>query len=269
MEYSNVAQFKGETFQKRVFDGVVATETEYNYKFIDWHYHEHPYFTLVTSGDCREINKRGTIDCSTDSLLFHNHEEPHSSVKAGGISRHFQVELTLDWCRRFEIDPDRMPGSSKLLNPKIKLCFYNIYQESSVVDETSNLTIDALLVQAFETMQGAEHRQTSTRPKWVTRIDEILHDQFDQPLTLSDLSTELDLHVAHLSRDFPRYFRCNFSQYIRMIKVEKALSMLRNRKVSLTEIAVSCGFADQSHFIRCFKEFVGVTPKAYRKRVNS
>jgi AraC-like DNA-binding protein len=269
MNYSNKRQFSGDTFQTTLFDGIIATETEYDYRFIDWHYHENPYFSLVISGDCREINKQGIIEYSTDSLLFHNYQEPHCSAKSGGISHHFQLELTHDWCRKFEIDPDKMPGSSKILNPKIKLLFHNIYQESKLSDNTSNLTVDSLLLQAFETMRGVEGSSPSTKPKWVKKIDEILHDNFDQTLSLTELSCQLDLHSAHISRDFPRYFRCNFSEYIRMIKVEKALSMLRNRKFTLTDIALNCGFADQSHFIRCFKKFVGITPKVYRKIVIS
>lgn len=269
MSASNTREFNGDTFQTTLLDGIIATETRYDYRFIDWHYHENTYFSLVVSGNCREINQRGGFDCSTDSLLFHNYQEPHCSAKSGGISHHFQLELTHDWCRKFEMDQDRMPGSAKLLNPKIKLLFYNIYQESKLLDDTSNLTIDSLLLQAFETMRGVEKSSASPRPAWVKIIDEILHDNFDRTLSLRELSAQLNIHPAHLSRDFPRYFRCNFSEYIRMIKVEKALSMLRNRKFALTDIALGCGFADQSHFIRCFKKFVGITPKAYRKIVNS
>jgi AraC family transcriptional regulator len=269
MSNTNVGQFRGDTFQTSLFNGITATETEYDYKFIDWHYHANPYFSLVTSGHCREINKRGVFDCSPDSLLFHNHHEPHSNAKSGGISRHFQLEVTHDWCRNSEIDLDRLPGSSEVRNPKIKLLFYSIYKEAKVFDDTSSLTIDTLLLQTFETMRGVESTSFTTKPNWVKKIDEILHESFDRTLSLRELSAQLDLHPAHLSRDFSRYFRCNFSEYIRRIKVEKALSMLRNRKFSLTDIAVSCGFADQSHFIRCFKEFVRITPKAYRKIVNS
>ena len=268
MSYSNAGQFRGDTFQTTLFDGITATETEYDYEFIDWHYHENAYFSLVTSGNCREINKRGTFDCSADSLLFHNYQEPHCNTKSGGLSRHFQLELTHDWCRRFEIDLDKLPGGSNILNPKIKLLFYNIYKEAKLFDDTSSLTIDSLLLQTFETMRGVENISAATKPKWVKKIEEILHDSSD-PASLRELSNQLALHPAHLSRDFPRYFRCNFSEYLRRIKVERALPMLRNKRFTLTDIALSCGFADQSHFIRCFKEFVGITPKVYRKIVCS
>jgi AraC family transcriptional regulator len=269
MSDSNVSQFRGDTFQTTLFEGIVATETEYDYDYIDWHYHENPYFSLVTAGNCREINKRGTFDCTTDSLLFHNYQDPHCNKKWGGISRHFQIELTLDWCSAFEIDPDRMPASSSIHNPKIKLLFYNIYREAKLADDTSSLTIDSLLLRTFEALSGVETVSTSIKPRWVKTVEEILHDSIYQTPSLREVSRLLDVHPAHLSRDFARYFRCNFSEYVRRIKVERAVSMLRNKKLPLADVAASCGFADQSHFIRCFKEFVSITPKAYRKLVAS
>jgi AraC family transcriptional regulator len=265
MNQFNSGKFSGETYQTILFDGFAVSETEYDYKFVDWHYHENPFFTLGILGNCREINKREILECSPDTLVFHNCQEAHCNTKSDGISRQFQLELSPDWCRKFEVRLDKLPNSSKILNPNIKLLFYNIYKESKLFDDTSNLTIDALLLQTFETMRGVESVSASVKPRWTKKIDEILHENFDQSLTLQKLSDELNLHWAHLSRDFPRYFRCNFSEYVRKIRVEKSLSLLRNKSLSLTEIAILCGFADQSHFIRTFKTFHGITPKAFRK----
>jgi AraC family transcriptional regulator len=265
-----MGQFTGDTFRSISFDGITASETEYDYRFIDWHYHDNPYFSLITLGNCREINRRGTFECSPDTVLFHNHHDPHSSIKSdGSVSRHFQLEMSTDWCRKLEIDPDRLPASAHISNTKIKLLFYGIYRETKLFDDSSSLVIDSLLLQAFDAMHGVEKSLASTRPRWVNKIDEILRDNFDGKHSLRELSDQLDLHPGHLSRDFSRYFRCGFSEYIRRIKVEKALTMLRDKKLSLAEIAATCGFADQSHFNRCFKEFVSVTPRAYRKLVNS
>lgn len=261
-------QFRGETFHTVAFEGVTATETEYDYQFIDWHYHENPYFSLNIFGTCCEHNKRESFECLPGSLLFHNCQEPHYNTKKDKLTRGFQVEISQDWCKKFEIDLDKLPKSGIVVNPNLKLSFYNIYKESKLSDETSNLTIDTLLLQIFETMQGVERFVFSKKPAWVKKIDDILHDKFDEPLSLQDLSEELSLHFAHLSRDFSRYFYCNFSEYIRKIRVEKSIALLRRKDLSLTEIAVNCGFADQSHFIRSFKQFNGITPKKFRQIIS-
>ncbi len=82
------------------------------------------------------------------------------------------------------------------------------------------------------------------------------------------LSDTLNIHPAHLSREFSKYFQCGLGQYIRKLKIEKSLSLLSNKKNSLTDISFECGFSDQSHFIRCFKEMIGISPQAYRKITN-
>jgi AraC-like DNA-binding protein len=265
MNYSGAGHFRGDTYQTIAFDGVTATETEYDYKFIDWHYHENPYFSLTIYGTCRDANKRETFDCGTDSLLFHNCQEPHYNTKTGGLSRGFQLELSQAWRAKYEVNLNALPKSAIVRHPHAKLLFYNIYKEAKLFDDTSNLTADALLLQIIGTMSGTATTAPATKPRWVQKADEILRDRFDQTLTLQELAVELNLHWVHLSRDFPRYFNCNFSEYVRKIRVEKSLGLLRKPGLSLTDIALLCGFADQSHFIRCFKSFHGLTPKKFRQ----
>lgn len=267
MDLFKSGQFSGDTNNSVSLDGLVATDLRYNYRFVDWHYHENPYFSFVTSGQCRDINKKVTFDCAADSLLFHNCREPHSNTKDGGVSTAFQLEMQASWRRKFEIDIEHLPRSSKIEDPTIKLLFYNIYKQAKCSDNTTGLTIDSLLIEAIERIRGIERVESSKKPGWVKKLDDILHDNYDQPLSLYALSRELDLHWAHLSRDFPRYFRCNFSQYVRKIKVERSVAMLRKPGLTITEIAFVCGFADQSHFTRCFKEFTGATPNSFRKAI--
>ena len=267
MNHSSLGQFFGSTRQTVSFDGITATETDYSYQFVDWHYHESPYFSFVTQGNCRHINKRETFDCSPDSLLFHNCHEPHCNTKSSGLSRGFQIELSHEWCKKFEVALDRLPASVRITSPNARLLFYNIYKESKLADDISGLTVDALLIEMFETIRGAERAAAAGTPRWVKKVDEILHANSDGALSLQEVSEEVDIHFVHLSRDFPRYFRCNFGQYVRKIRVEKSLGLLRNHKLSLTDVAFACGFADQSHFIRCFREFIGLTPRAFRRLI--
>lgn len=244
--------------------GITITETQYDSEYVDWHYHENPHFTLITQGNIKQGSRRKTYDCSADTLLFHNCQEPHYTVKPAGITRGFQIEIDQPWSRNFEVNFENLPAIADLKHPTIRLLFYNIYKESKVLEPTSTLTIDSLLIETFETMRGVEAICTAA-PVWVRKIDEILRESTDEPLSLRQLSRELNVHWAHVSRDFHRYFGCTFSQYIRKIKVEKSLTLLRNSRLSLAEITFICGFADQSHFVRCFKEFTGATPKAFRR----
>ena len=96
-------------------------------------------------------------------------------------------------------------------------------------------------------------------------MDEFLKDNFRNPYSLKEIAGILNIHPVHLSRSFTRYFGCTLANYIRKIRVERALSELLVSKNALTYVAYNCGFADQSHMIRCFKEFADATPAQFRK----
>jgi AraC family transcriptional regulator len=264
MNYLSTGNFFGHNDRTIALDGITITETAYDYEFVDWHYHENPHFTFITHGNIRQGTRRGTLECSSDTLLFHNSQEPHYNVKPAGITRGFQIEVAPPWYGKFAVDLNKLPPIANITQPNARLLFYNIYKEARMLDEASTLTIDSLLLETFDCMLGIETLFTTT-PRWVKRADEILRERFDRPLSLLELSSELNIHWAHLSREFRRYFRCNFSQYVRKVRVEKSLALLRKTDLSIAEIALTCGFSDQSHFNRCFKEFTGITPRAFRR----
>lgn len=103
-------------------------------------------------------------------------------------------------------------------------------------------------------------------PAWAKELKDMIQDQIDTNLTLKEISKDLDIHPAYLSREFSKYFdNLSFGEYIRKRRIEKALELLQTTTYSLTEIAYLTGFSDQSHFTRTFKQQQGESPSAYRK----
>ena len=78
------------------------------------------------------------------------------------------------------------------------------------------------------------------------------------------MSAIFKLHPVTLSRQFHNYFSCTLGEYIRKLKIAKAITLIKSTKNPLTEIAYQCGF-DQSHFIRSFKQLTGFLPMSFRK----
>jgi YesN/AraC family two-component response regulator len=104
-------------------------------------------------------------------------------------------------------------------------------------------------------------------PAWAKELKEILQDHIDTNLTLKEISKNLDINPAYLSREFSKYFdNLSFGDYIRKQRIKKAIELL-NTSYSLTEIAYLTGFSDQSHFTRIFKLNQGKNPSAYRKEL--
>lgn len=107
-------------------------------------------------------------------------------------------------------------------------------------------------------------------PAWAKEIREIIQDQLDINLSLNlkDISSELNVHPAYLSREFSKHFdNLSFGEYIRKQRIDKAIGLLENPAYSLSEIAYLTGFSDQSHFTRIFKKQTGHNPSIFRKNL--
>ena len=115
-----------------------------------------------------------------------------------------------------------------------------------------------------------EEKKGKKVPNWAKELKEIIQDQIDTNLTLSlkEISESLNVHPTYLSREFSKYFdNLSFGDYIRKLRIEKSMELLKDPKYSLAEIAYLTGFSDQSHFNRIFKMYTGKNPSVYRKNL--
>lgn len=265
MNQSKRGEFYGQTNKTISLEGITLTDTVYTHPKVDWHYHEHAYFTFILQGNVIEGNKKEVYNCSPGSLLFHNWQESHYNIKPDGFTRGFHLEIEKKWFDDLTINSNNLQGSTSILNPDIKLLMYKIFRATKIDDIQSDLSTQTLLIEILSKLNGDSQSVLHKNPKWVLMIDEILHDQFTETITLDYLSKILNIHPIHLSRDFSKYFHCNLGEYIRKLKVEKALSLIGLQNKSLTEIAYECGFSDQSHLTRSFKEINGLNPSQHKK----
>lgn len=264
MNNLKTGQFFGTTNETICLNGITLTDTEYTHRNVDWHFHENAYFTFIIEGKLLEGNKKDLFACDSGSLLFHNWQEAHYNIKPAGFARGFHIELEPKWFDSYEINTDSVNGSLNLSSPQMKLLIYNIFRETKLSGKSGQPAIDSLLIQLFTEISGQQETTHKKRPVWSDKIKELLNDSTEDR-SLSDLATLLNIHPVHLSRNFSKYFNCNLGDYIRTLKIQRALSMLSERDLSLTQIALRCNFADQSHFIRAFKTQNKITPSAYRK----
>jgi AraC-like DNA-binding protein len=128
---------------------------------------------------------------------------------------------------------------------------------------TENPT-EHLLIEVFE--KFLKQKRSKKTPAWAEELKGIIQDQIDTNITLKQLSKDLDINAAYLSREFSKHFDdLSFGDYIRKLRIEKALEYLKTSTYSLTKIAYLTGFSDQSHFTRIFKKHTGQNPSAFRK----
>ena len=101
-------------------------------------------------------------------------------------------------------------------------------------------------------------------PAWLWRAQELLHARFSETVRLADVAREVAVHPAHLARVFKGQFGISVGSYVRRLRLDWAAVELERSDTSLAGVALTAGFADQSHFTRAFKRQLGITPSAFR-----
>jgi AraC family transcriptional regulator len=102
-------------------------------------------------------------------------------------------------------------------------------------------------------------------PRQQRRAIEMLHANLDGALSLSALAAECGLSVRHFARAFKESTGLPPHRYLLKQRIERARGMLIDSERSLLDIALACGFADQSHFTRVFTAAMQISPGTFRR----
>ncbi len=107
-------------------------------------------------------------------------------------------------------------------------------------------------------------RSTSALPRHVLRRVVDLMNDLGNDLSLQTLARESGYSRGHFVRMFQKNTGQTPHRYLLQLRIERAKELMRNRSISLTDIALSCGFSSHSHMTHAFRKFLGATPSEWR-----
>lgn len=102
-------------------------------------------------------------------------------------------------------------------------------------------------------------------PNILRRIRVYVEANLESKIELADLAGVAKLSRCHFTCAFKQSLGCTPHRYVMSRRLEKSRKLLLQSTLPTAEIALTTGFADQSHFSRCFRAFFGVSPMAYRR----
>jgi len=243
-------------------DDVIASITCYQKSDFnnERHCHDNTNISFVIHGGCK-LKKKDTGELLPGRLTFNYAGEYHQVMNVADDSRHVNIEIEQTFYERYLTSENNISALTK--KPDFIFLMLKIYKELVADDQFSKPSIHLLL---FNLLAHSEKlANTSALPSWVKKIDELLRDDRNETITLHGMAAITGVHPVTISKYFPRYFSCTLGEYMRKLKIERSLSLIKSPGNSLTSIAYACGFFDQSHFTRTFKEVTGFLPAQYQK----
>ena len=113
-----------------------------------------------------------------------------------------------------------------------------------------------------------ESRQDSISAERLASIKSVLSyisENYYQNINLENLSRIAGMNPKYVCRYFRSMTERTPIDYLNYYRIECACEMLSTKDISVKEVAISCGFNDESYFIKTFSKYKGITPKQFMK----
>lgn len=248
--------------------GLLLTEAIYSPgSILPWHSHERANFCVLVDGSYTENIGRAKYRLDRFDVTFKPEGETHRDEYGEPGARCLILEIMPGW---LEDLPSRAPlvqAPLHLPNRQLLDLSIRLYREFHCQDQVAPLALQAVCVELLVHVTRAKRADAVPGgPAWLNRVREILHDAFAEPLDLEQLAALAGVHRVHLAQAFRKAYGCTIGDYVRRLRVHHAAHELATTEASLVEVALGCGFYDQSHFTRTFKQYTGLTPGHYRTK---
>ena len=167
---------------------------------------------------------------------------------------------TLKWTR-----DRRDPYLSTLSNVLLSALEEESANNQLFVDQLG-LSLLAHFAQTYGDLSSREGIQEGGLAPWQERrAKEIMRARLASGLTIADVAAECRLTPSHFARSFRRSTGIAPHEYLSRLRIDEAKRLMTTTRLPLADIALICGFGDQSYFTRVFSRSVGTSPGAWRR----
>ncbi len=232
------------------------------------HSHEEVTIGVVDSGS-------STITCKAQGFRMRFHDAvlfPPDAIHLcepdkKGLFNFSVIHMEPNWFKDvFQLDPTHLNLQVRQLDRGLILEIQNFFSLFPQLNDPTEAESHAILLLGRVLFETFHMEFTSERIETLhdlQKVKEYIDANFIDPIKLDDLVSISGRSKYGLLRKFNAQYKATPHNYILNKRINHAKQLIRKGD-SIAQIAVDCGFFDQSHFIKTFKKFVGVKPMDFR-----
>ncbi|MEL7000291.1 MAG: AraC family transcriptional regulator [Pseudomonadota bacterium] len=173
-------------------------------------------------------------------------------------------------------DPLRALYGRDIFNSALPHFMEGIWRESIRGGRGASLMVDGLFMTLLgtldrlageDTTRKAKSTGSSMDPARLARVTDYVDANLERTIVIRELADIAGMSPFHFSRCFRAATNTSPHRFVIARRVDLGKRLLADPGLPLAQIAFACGFSNQSHFTKVFKEHVGVTPGTYRAEV--
>ncbi|KAF0506276.1 AraC family transcriptional regulator [Pediococcus pentosaceus] len=260
----------------RIFEGHDSKPT-----YINPHFHEDIEIIVLKSGSVITIDSGKKYKMHSGDIHIFNSNSIHSTIAEDLLMYNICLQISWDFIRQFMPEVDKYifkpqisskdEHSKQLLNLLISLL-----QKSQNKDTFSYLECYSILFKIINILftnfsSTVSKRERLTKTKYYNRINlltKFIEANYNQVITLDDLSNLTHLNPSYLSRFIKKNFGISFFDYLTKIRLEHSYKLIVETDLPIMSISNTCGFRTYHQFNKEFKIRYHETPSKIRKASN-
>jgi AraC family transcriptional regulator len=227
------------------------------------HMHERAYLSLIYDGGFEENYERESLTAATGTVIFDPGSTAHRTVSAGAHILRMELSPTAMAMTR-ELGPT-LSRPAVFTQPAVVSLARRILAEVRSERHGWRVMTEGLIMEILGQTLRQERPLKGRAPLWLRAVKDRLDGECERPISLAELAREASVHPVHLARAFRTAYGSAVGSYQRSRQIRRAEQLLTESSQPLCEIALKCGFADQSHFSKAFRKAVGLAPGQYRR----
>lgn len=181
---------------------------------------------------------------------------------------HFELdECEYEWALSLGVPFDKIlrVRDSSAFSSLIKSIFYEQYSKNSHSEQTASLYLKIIFLKLAEGLEPAPHNAAGVYYKPLSALRAEIYSSPSKNFSIDSICRQLNLSRSYLQHLYKAIFNTTVIADVTASRIEHAKYLLFSTDIPICEIAEQCGYKSDVHFMRVFKESVGVTPSEYRK----
>ncbi len=224
----------------------------------------------VTCGNMSKVLVKGDI-------LFVNPHQLHAAksgkdgvkyyalILEDNLSNGLRVKINNQYVKLF---PSKVKFQSYIKDEKIYELLIEIIKEDQEKKESYELFIQAAIINVFARLYRFYIEKNDNSVYLNTNLNQILtyiEEHYYDDITTDSISKHFKYNKSHFCRIFKQYTGTSFVNYLTILRLEKAFSILKSTNKPISEIAVDVGFGSSNYFSRLFYKYYGKRPSEIKK----
>ncbi|MEP7345896.1 MAG: AraC family transcriptional regulator [Gemmatimonadaceae bacterium] len=236
---------------------------------VERHTHEEAHFVLLLDGlyvssatGAPSIASGPTLVYNPPGTTHRDRFEPRDGAFSG---RFFTLSVSEDRLRAATEEAPLIERATNLTMAEGIGLAQRIVYECAAWEAASPLVAEGLALELLGLVSRTTHTPERTPPKWLRSAREIMLDRGADVVSVGEIAAAVGVHPVHLARVFRGFYGCTPGDFLRRHRLERGAVLLRETSHPISDVALSSGFVDQSHFSKAFKKGFGVSPGTYRR----